>query len=547
MKGKAKTESTAKTVGIVMIIMVFSRLLSLFSVIAYTSFFGTESIEINIFSYATQLPNIIFTVFGTALTTVVIPIFASNLESGNKKRAYKFADNVISLATVFTLGLALIGLLIAPLLPLLTKYKANEQDYNFAVMALRIMFPIMIFYALNYIFQGILQSFGKFNMPAFVSIPSSIIQIGYVIFFGNKYGVKGLLIATFIALSTQALILIPPILKTDYRYKLSFNYKDEDVQKAVKLMIPIIIGTSAEPLNLFFNVIIAANLGDGDMIAMLTLIQNLVSYAVLAFIFSVTAVAFPKFSALASRSDISEFKNSVVKVLTSMFYFLMPATVGFILVRKELINLLVGWNKFTPENVALASVLFALYSLGVVGRGVKEVVDRAFYSLKDTKAPAIIGVIIMTVNISMSLLLLRFIGVYGIPVAYSVSILTGSAVLLLLLRKKIGPFGGKKLAGVIIKIALSCIFMAAVVLPITWLLKGHTFNAGLITGMIQKIMPNSSSGIISLLQQLSDRAIKLIVPAALGAVVYFSSTYVLKVDEAVDVFKKLKAKVIKHN
>ena len=230
-----------------------------------------------------------------------------------------------------------------------------------------------------------------------------------------------------------------------------------------------------------------------------------------------------------------------------MFYFLMPATVGFILVRKELINLLVGWNKFTRENVALASVLFALYSLGVVGRGVKEVVDRAFYSLKDTKAPAIIGVIIMTVNISMSLLLLRFIGVYGIPVAYSVSILTGSAVLLLLLRKKIGPFGGKKLAGVIIKIALSCIFMAAVVLPITWLLKGHTFNAGLITGMIQKIMPNSSSGIISLLQQLSDRAIKLIVPAALGAVVYFSSTYVLKVDEAVDVFKKLKAKVIKHN
>ena len=210
MKSTGKTESTAKTVGIVMIIMVFSRLLSLFSVIAYTSFFGTESIEINIYSFATQLPNIVFTVFGTALTTVVIPIFASNLESGNKKRAYKFADNVISLATAFTLGLTLIGILLAPLIPLLTKYRANENDYNFAVMALRIMFPIMIFYALNYIFQGILQSLGKFNMPAFVSIPSSIIQIGYV-FARNKFGVKVCLLQ-LLSLSTQALILIPPIL-----------------------------------------------------------------------------------------------------------------------------------------------------------------------------------------------------------------------------------------------------------------------------------------------------------------------------------------------
>ena len=149
-------KSTAKTVGIVMIIMVLSRFLSLFSVIAYTTFFGKDSVEINIYSYATQFPNIVFMVFGTALTTVVIPIFASNLESGNKKRAFKFADNIISLATAFTLILTLAGVLLAPLLPLMTKYKVN--GYGFAVTALRIMFPIMIFYALNYIFQGILQS-----------------------------------------------------------------------------------------------------------------------------------------------------------------------------------------------------------------------------------------------------------------------------------------------------------------------------------------------------------------------------------------------------
>jgi putative peptidoglycan lipid II flippase len=93
-----------------------------------------------------------------------------------------------------------------------------------------------------------------------------------------------------------------------------------------------------------------------------------------------------------------------------------------------------------------------------------------------------------------------------------------------MLRKKIGAFGGKKLARVIFKIILSCIIMSAVVFALISVLSGFTFSVTLI-----------------------DRAIKLIVPAGLGALVYFGSTYVLKIDEAVDVFNKLKAKALRHN
>lgn len=509
-------KSTARTVGVVMIIMLISRLLAFVSVIAYTTFYR-EDFNINIYSYAIQFPNIVFTFFGTALTTVVIPIFASNYESGNKQKAYKFADNVISLATAFTMLLVVIGILLAPVLPLITKYR--ENGYDFAVTALRIMFPVMIFYALNYIFQGILQSLGKFNMPAFVSIPSSAIIIGYILILGDRFGVKGLLIATFLGLSTQAFILIPPLLKTDYRYRPSFNYKDEDIKKAVKLMIPVMIGTSAYPLNLFFNVTVAANLGNGDLVNIISFSQNLVSYAILVFVYSVTAVVFPKFSALVAKGDMTEFKDSVVKTLTSIFYFLMPATFGFILVRNQLLNFIVGW-KFSPEDVKLAGMLVALYAVGIVGMGIKEVIDRAFYSLKDTKRPAVIGVIVMVVNIGTSLLLLQIMDAYGIPLGNSISTLTGALVLAILLRRKIGAFGGKKLFGVVLKIAVACIIMTAIVLPSTILLESFTSGIAMV-----------------------DRAIQLAVPAGVGALVYFASTYFLKVEEAVEVFDKAKIKL----
>jgi putative peptidoglycan lipid II flippase len=377
------------------------------------------------------------------------------------------------------------------------------------------MFPVMIFYALNYILQGVLQSLGKFNMPAFVSVPSSLIVIIYVLFLGNRFGVKGLLVATFIGLALQGLILIPPVFKTEYRFHFSFDYKNEDIRKAVKLMFPVLLGTSAYQLNMLFNISLTANFR--DKVAIMVFVQNVILYSVLAFIYSITAVVFPKFTMLAAANDMQGFKNSLVKVLKTIIYFLLPATIGFIAVCYPLINFVIGWGKISGDNVRIASILLSLYALGIVGVGIKEVTDRAFYSLKDTFRPAVNGIIIMAVNIIFSLTLIRGIGVYGIPLAYSISSLTGAGVLIYLLRRKIGSFGGKELFVSVLKISAACIFMAVTVFVVNWFMDRHTFSASLI-----------------------DKGIKLFIHAATGGAVYFAATYLMGVEEAAQVLQKVK-------
>jgi len=510
-------KSTARIVGIVMIIMVFSRLMALMSNQVYITFFGI-GLDMDIYSYAIQLPNIIFNSFGTALVTVVIPIFAGYMGTGEKERAFKFADNITSLAFIFTIGLSLLGILAAPLFVLMTRFRS--EGYGFAVEALRIMFPIIMFYALNYVLQGILQSMGRFNMPAFVSVPSSLVIIVYVLTLGKKFGIKGLIIATFIGLALQALVLIPPIFKTEYRFHPSFDYKSEDIKNALRLIPPVLIGTSAYQVNMLFNITVSANFK--DTVAIVTFVQNLILYAILAFIYSITAVVFPKFTMLAARNDMDGLKGSLVKVLKSIIYFLIPAAAGFIAMRYQLIDFLYGWGKVTANNISLASAIMALYALGITGVGIKEVVDRAFYSLKDTKKPAINGVIIMVVNIASSLVLIKFIGVLGIPLAYSISALTGAVVLLVLLRKKVGPFGGKKLVLGIIKVAVASIIMLAVIIPMNLMLQHHTFG-----------------------HLVVDKGIKLFIPVITGGIVYYIATYCLKIDEAVDVLNQIKGRFAK--
>ena len=511
-------KSTARTVGTVMLIMILSRLMAFFATAVYITFFGVDNPEINIYTYAIKFPNIVFNILGTALTIVVIPIFAGYIAIGEKYKAHKFADNVISLSSIAILALSALGIIVAPYIVMLTGFR--NEGYGFAVTALRIMIPVMFFYGLNYILQGILQSLGRFNMPALVSIPSSLIIILYVYVLGSRFGVMGLTVATFIGLSLQALILVPPLLRTQYRYKISFNYADEDVKRALKLILPILIGTSAYQLNMFFNITMTSRFK--NTVTLMGFVQDTILYSVLAFIYSLTAVAFPRLTMLAARKDMDGFRDNLRRILKTVIYVLLPAAAGFISVRCQLINLLVGWGRITPENIGLASDILLFYSVGVIGIGIKEVSDRAFYSLNDTVRPAINGIVIMLVNIAAALFLIYAagMGVLGIPFAYSISAVTGGIVIALLIRKKIGPFGGRDILLSLVKVASASVMMSAAVYCINKAFSGFVFGG-----------------------VLADRVVKLFVPVLAGAGVYFFATCVLKVDEAVIVYDRLRGKI----
>ena len=215
------------SISFVMIIMIASRLLALVSSSVYMSYFGADNVELNIYSYAITIPNTIFTCLGTALSTVVIPIYASHIAQNNRLGAKKFADNIITLSVLLTAVLVVAGIALSPVIPYLTDY-TSETEYPFAVKSLMIMMPVMFFYGLNFIFQGMLQSEGKFGWPAFVSVPSSLVVILYVFTLADRFGVTGLLVATFIGLAMQALILVPPLYKTGCAGRISGFMESDD-------------------------------------------------------------------------------------------------------------------------------------------------------------------------------------------------------------------------------------------------------------------------------------------------------------------------------
>lgn len=518
-------KSVAKTVGLVMVITMLCRVMGLLSNQVYMTSFGVST-EIDIYSYAVNFQLYVINCLGTAIITVMIPMFTGFLGVGENKRAHRFADNVITLSFILAAILSVLGIIFAPQIVGITDFNTPES-FDFAVKALRIMFPVLMFYTLTFTLQGILQAQGSFLVPASISLYNSLAIILYVFLLGDRFGVTGLLVATLIGLSLQAIVQIPAVYRTEYRYRPSFALRDTDIIGALKLVPPILISSSAYQVNMIYNLSIASKFENS--VALVVLGQTIVLQAVLALAISMTSVMFPRLTTMVAQGNITGFKESVINILKTMIFILLPMTIGLAVVSRETIAFIYGYGEFTLENIIVAAKIVALYSIGGVGLGVKEVTDKAFYSLKDTKKPAIVGVVMMITNIAMSLILLPILGVYSIPLAYSVAGIMGAVSSLYILRRKVGPFGLSALYNFGIKTVICTIAMIAVVYPL----------AKLLDNVIGDYLFNGTLGLVA------ANMIKLFVPVAAGVAVFFFCAIRLRIKEAMETLDKIKGKLLR--
>ncbi len=510
-----KKKNELVSISGVMIIMLAGKLLSLAANQFYLSYFGADSEQLNIFSWALQIPNYIFQSLGTALASVVIPVFAALCVQEKRKEANRFGSNIVTISTIFTVVLVIAGMALSFVLPSFTDF----SDKSYASTALRIMMPVMLFYGLTYIYQGILQSLDNFTAPALVNLPNGIIIIIYVLFFAGKFGVTGLLWAVVLGLFLQFAILIVPAHRAGFRYRPVLDFKDPGIRTAGKMMIPIILGASAYQFNMFFNNTMMTNVSPNS-VSLFNFVQTLILSSVMTLVMAITSVMYPKLTEFFAKNDMEGFKGALSGTMNGMIFILMPISVGLICLGKPLLTLVSMHGNISAENIVTESNFLFMYCLCIVFLGLKEIIDRAFYSLQTTKVSAITGVIIMLVNIAVGFVLSKYTSLkeYGIPLGYSVAAILGTVFLIVMLRRKIGSFGGR-IGETTVKSAVSSLIMAAAVIPVYRLLSTALGSASII-----------------------NRLIVVAVPTVIGIIVFFAVAFIIKTPVMTDFLSKLKSR-----
>jgi putative peptidoglycan lipid II flippase len=502
-----KKASSVKTISLVIVLTLIGKLLGLLRDSLMTTHFGS-GMETNAFLTASQLPRVFFdVVFASAVAASFIPVFSETVTKRGKREAIDFSGNFITVIGLLSLVLTVLGMLFTE--PLVRLFAAGYDDATMAlcVSLARIMFPTVLFTGIAYCFVGILQSMDEFNIPALISVIANLIVIAYYFTFNQKFGIYGLAAAFLIGWFVQAAMQAPSLIRKGFTWKPSLSLRSEGMKKVLALMLPVMVSTWVQPINLTINTNFGSHLYNGTGVTAINLSNNLYLIVVGVFILSVTNVIFPRLSRLTAANETARFNDTLSATVHASMYFVIPMTAGMMVLSRPIVSLIYGWGKFDDFAVAITSQALTFVSLGMIGFALQAVLCRACFARQNGRIPLIAGLASIAVNLALSALLTGPLGVTGLAVASAAAATVNAVLLLIPLQMRGEGFMNRKFAADLLKMTAAALFMAAAVWGLLRLLDG------------------AYPGKLWM-------AVTAVVPAAVGVLVYFGATSLLRLGEA---------------
>jgi putative peptidoglycan lipid II flippase len=290
----------------------------------------------------------------------------------------------------------------------------------------------------------------------------NIISIVFVVILAGKIGIVSMAIGIIIGSILEVVIQLPGLKNTGLTYSFKINFRNKAVKEMFSMMVPIMLSLGAVQLNNSIDNFFALNLGAGNTTA-LTFSWRVANLPLGVFSVAVITVLYPLISKQAADNDIGGLKNSFSIGVREIGYIMLPASVGMMILSNPIIKVLFERNQFTSMDTEKVANILIFHCTGLVFFGLLMALNRIFYSLKDVKTPLIVASISMITNVILDWLLIKVMDISGVALSTSLVAGVNIVLLILILRKKIGYLGGKKIFFSFLKIIVSTAVMSVFV------------------------------------------------------------------------------------
>lgn len=482
-----------------------SKVLGLVRVSVIANQFGAK-VYTDAYMMALKMPNMLFFIISGALATVVIPVFTEYAARGEKREAWKIFNTVMIVVTLFFLVASLIGMAGAPLLVKLVAPGFKGVAEALTVELSRILLPLMVFSGLASLFANLLNANNIFGVPAFSNSVNNLFIIISALTLGNLYGIQGLALGTVLAMAAMALVQFPALFKAGFKFNLSLAIQHPGVKKVYYLALPAALGISVNQVQVFINGVLASWLPEGSVSA-LSYADTLIQFPISLFVVALGTAVFPTLSGRAAEGDREALSGTLLGSLKVVIIGMVPASVGFMALSHPIVTLVYKRGVFDQSAVELTAPALLFFSVGLVGQAASLLLTKGFYSLQDTRTPVKLGVITVLINLTLSLVLIRYLQHGGLALANSLANLAYMALLMWYLGQKIpGLYRGGLLKFTLAVLTASGLMAAA----------SYAVN-GVLAGLSQ-----GTAGLV----------IQVGLAITAGIAVYVAVIFALKVEEA---------------
>lgn len=422
-------------------ITIISRILGFVRDTFIARFFGV-SMATDAFFVAFKLPNLLRRITAEgAFTQAFIPTL-SDYKIKDKKELHAFLNKIVTLLSFVLLAVTLIGIFGAPWIVLISApgFEYQSEQFVLTTQLLQITFPYIFFISIVAMFGGVLNSFGKFAVPAFSPVFLNISFILAAIFFRDCFDepVKILAWAVFAGGLLQLIFQYPFIRQIGWNPKYDLDLNDKGIWRVLKLMGPAIIGVSVAQISLLINTVFASFLQKGS-VSWLYYADRLMEFPAGVLGVALSTILLPNLSLSFAKRDQANFNELVNWSIRLGMIVSIPAAIGIAVLSMPLISTLFLYGEFTLNDLMMTHKALIAYSFGLIGLIMIKVLAPVFYSRKNIRTPVRIAVTTLFLTQLMNLILIPFFQHAGLALAISIGA-SFNALLLFYSLKKIDSF-----------------------------------------------------------------------------------------------------------
>jgi len=438
-KTGARQGGLLRSAGVVSIFTMLSRVLGLVRDVVVAHIFGAGG-GADAFFVAFKIPNFFRRLFAEgAFSQAFVPV----LSEYRTQRAHAEVQLLVSY-TLGSLGgilllVTLISVTFAPAVTFLFAPGFHDTPEKFALAAdmLRLTFPYLMLISLTAMLGSVLNSYGRFAMPAFTPVLLNLCLIGAALLVAPLMDppVMALAWGVLAAGAVQLVFQMPFIRQIDLLTRPRWGWQDPGVKRILKLMLPALFGVSVAQINLLLDTVLASFLVDGS-VSWLYYSDRLMELPLGVFGIAIATVILPSLSRKHANQSAEAFSQTLDWAVRMVLVIGLPAALALVVLAKPLLITLFQYGEFAPSDVDKASMSLMAYGGGLLGFMLVKVLAPGYFARQDTKTPVKVGVKAMATNMVFNLALIVPLAHVGLALATSLSAAMNAGLLWLGLRRE---------------------------------------------------------------------------------------------------------------
>ncbi len=436
------------------------------------------------YNNANTLPNVVYNlVLGGILTSVIVPLIVSAARrDADGGEAYD--QRMFTLVTFALLAVTAVATLAAA--PIVDVYKGSIHGAELHVMIIFAYFfiPQIFFYGMSSLISAILNARNSFAAPMWTPVVNNLVVIAVLVLYlgvaGHHAGsvaitpgqVRLLGIGTTVGIVAQTAALIPALRRVGFRWRPRFDFRRAETSQIGRMAGWMFCYVGATQV-VFLVTAIVCNVAapNGNGYTSYTYAWQLfqMPYAVVGI--SVITALLPRMSAHATERRYALVREDFSTGLRLASVIVVPSALILAVLGPALALVLFAHGHTSLAEAHYMGVVFALFCLGLLPYMVFQLQLRVFYSLHDSRTPALIGLITMAVNVGANFTALAILPgrdvVAALGVAFGLANLLGSVLAWWVLSVRLRGLDGRAIGKSLVRMHVAAVPAALFALLIT--------------------------------------------------------------------------------